>query len=58
LQICAILPAFVQPGPVSDWLSFRRNWCPSFTGSHAYYPSRGQSSPALKLLVDALRQGI
>jgi DNA-binding transcriptional LysR family regulator len=34
------------------------DWCPSFPGYHAYYPSRRQSSPALKLVVDALRQGI
>jgi DNA-binding transcriptional LysR family regulator len=31
------------------------DWCPSFPGYHAYYPSRRQSSPALKLVVDALR---
>jgi DNA-binding transcriptional LysR family regulator len=34
------------------------DWCPSFPGYHAYYPSRRQSSPALKLVVEALRQGI
>jgi DNA-binding transcriptional LysR family regulator len=33
------------------------DWCHSFPGYHAYYPSRRQSSPALKLIVDALRQG-
>lgn len=33
------------------------DWCQSFPGYHAYYPSRRQSSPALKLVVDALRQG-
>jgi DNA-binding transcriptional LysR family regulator len=31
------------------------NWCPSFPGYHLYYPSRRQSSPAFKLVVDALR---
>lgn len=31
------------------------DWCPSFPGYHIYYPSRRQSSPAFKLLVDALR---
>jgi DNA-binding transcriptional LysR family regulator len=31
------------------------DWCPGFPGYHAYYPSRRQSSPALKLVVDALR---
>jgi DNA-binding transcriptional LysR family regulator len=30
-------------------------WCPPFSGYHLYYPSRRQSSPALKLVVDALR---
>ena len=31
------------------------NWCPPFPGYHLYYPHRRQSSPALSLLVDALR---
>lgn len=31
------------------------DWCPSFPGYHIYYPSRRQSSPAFKLLVEALR---
>jgi len=31
------------------------DWCPSYTGYHLYYPSRRQSSPAFRLLVDALR---
>ncbi len=31
------------------------DWCPRFPGYHLYYPSRRQSSPAFKLLVDALR---
>ncbi|OWJ59080.1 LysR family transcriptional regulator [Inquilinus limosus] len=30
-------------------------WCPPFPGYHLYYPSRRQCSPALSLLVDALR---
>ncbi len=32
------------------------NWCAPFPGYHIYYPSRRQSSPALALVVDALRQ--
>lgn len=32
------------------------DWCPRFPGLHAYYPSRRNSSRALKLVVDALRQ--
>lgn len=31
------------------------DWCPSFPGYYAYYPSRRQSSPALQLVIDALR---
>jgi len=31
------------------------DWCPPFSGYHLYYPSRRQTSPALALLVDALR---
>ncbi|MBK9252543.1 MAG: LysR family transcriptional regulator [Proteobacteria bacterium] len=31
------------------------DWCPSFPGYHLYYPSRRHSSPALGVLVDALR---
>jgi DNA-binding transcriptional LysR family regulator len=31
------------------------DWCPSFPGYHLYYPSRRHVSPALSVLVDALR---
>jgi DNA-binding transcriptional LysR family regulator len=31
------------------------DWCAPFAGYHLYYPSRRQSSPAFKVLVDALR---
>lgn len=31
------------------------DWTPPFTGYHLYYPSRRQQSPALALLVEALR---
>lgn len=31
------------------------DWCPPFSGYHLYYPNRRHSSPALALLVDALR---
>ena len=31
------------------------NWCAPFPGYHIYYPSRRQSSPALALVVEALR---
>ncbi|MDB5725529.1 MAG: LysR family transcriptional regulator [Novosphingobium sp.] len=31
------------------------DWCPPFAGYHLYYTSRRQQSPALTLLIDALR---
>ena len=31
------------------------DWCPPFPGSHLYYPSRRQHTPAFALLVEALR---
>lgn len=31
------------------------DWCPPFPGYYLYYPSRRQLSPAMSLLVDALR---
>ena len=31
------------------------DWCPTFAGYHLYYPSRRQSSPAFRLVVEALR---
>ncbi|WP_448097743.1 LysR family transcriptional regulator [Luteibacter yeojuensis] len=31
------------------------SWCDAFPGYHLYYPNRRQGSPALTLLVDALR---
>ena len=31
------------------------DWCQPFPGYHIYYPSRRQLSPALRLLIDALR---
>jgi DNA-binding transcriptional LysR family regulator len=33
------------------------DWFPTFTGHHVYYPSRRQFSPALALVVGALRAG-
>lgn len=36
-------------------VSVLEDWCPQFPGYHLYYPSRRQSSPAFKLVVDALR---
>jgi DNA-binding transcriptional LysR family regulator len=31
------------------------DWCPPVPGYHLYYPSRSQASPAVTLVVDALR---
>lgn len=31
------------------------DWCPPFAGYYLYYPSRGQVTPAFRLLIDALR---
>jgi DNA-binding transcriptional LysR family regulator len=31
------------------------DWCPAFPGYHLYYPSRRQLSPALRVVVEALR---
>jgi DNA-binding transcriptional LysR family regulator len=31
------------------------DWCPPYSGYHLYYPSRRQPTPALALLVEALR---
>jgi DNA-binding transcriptional LysR family regulator len=36
-------------------ISVLQDWCPKFPGYHLYYPSRRQSLPAFKRLVDALR---
>jgi DNA-binding transcriptional LysR family regulator len=36
-------------------MSVMEDWCPSFPGLHAYYPSRRQNSRALALVIDALR---
>lgn len=35
-----------------------RDWCQPYPGYHLYYPSRRQSSPAFKLVVEALRYRI
>jgi DNA-binding transcriptional LysR family regulator len=35
--------------------SVMEDWCPSFPGLHAYYPSRRQNSRALALVIEALR---
>ncbi|TQU01003.1 LysR family transcriptional regulator, partial [Xanthomonas perforans] len=34
------------------------DWCEPFAGYYAYYPSRRQSSSALKVVIDALRHDL
>ena len=36
-------------------ISVMPNWCPTFPGLHAYYPSRRHSSRALGLVIDTIR---
>ncbi|TWI65397.1 DNA-binding transcriptional LysR family regulator [Pseudoduganella lurida] len=36
-------------------VSVMPDWCPSFPGLHAYYPSRRHTSRALALIIDAIR---
>jgi DNA-binding transcriptional LysR family regulator len=36
-------------------VSVMEDWCASFPGLHAYYPSRRNSSRALALVIDAIR---
>ena len=32
------------------------DWCPTFPALHAYYPSRRNSSRAMRIVIDAIRQ--
>ncbi|WP_025371121.1 LysR family transcriptional regulator [Advenella mimigardefordensis] len=36
-------------------VSVLEDWCPPFPGYHLYYPSRRHASPALNLVIEALR---
>jgi DNA-binding transcriptional LysR family regulator len=53
--------AYVPEDSVTAFLAEGRlirvlaDWCPPYPGYHLYYPSRRQPTPALTLLVDALR---
>lgn len=44
--------AFIEEGKLQRVLA---DWCPPFPGYHIYYPSRRQQSPALAVLIEALR---
>lgn len=48
----SLVAPHVQAGRL---VSVMEDWCPSFPGLHAYYPSRRHSSRALGLVIDALR---
>ncbi|MHA6909705.1 LysR substrate-binding domain-containing protein [Ralstonia pseudosolanacearum] len=48
-----IAQPLVQQGKLRRVLE---DWCPTYPGHHAYYPSRRQSSRALQLVIEALRQ--
>jgi DNA-binding transcriptional LysR family regulator len=55
----AFLPAdmtqpFVDSGRLREVM---RDCCPHFPGLHAYYPSHRNASRAMRLVVDAIRQG-
>jgi DNA-binding transcriptional LysR family regulator len=53
--------AYLPENTVAPYIARRRltqvldGWCAPFPGYHLYYPSRRQSSPALSIVVDALR---
>lgn len=47
-----IVEADIAKGRLKQVLA---DWCPPFPGYHLYYPGRRQRSPALSLLVEALR---
>jgi DNA-binding transcriptional LysR family regulator len=53
----AYLPEDRVRVPLADGRLVRvlAEWCPPFPGYHLYYPSRRQSTPAFRLLVDTLR---
>ncbi|MFZ1640923.1 MAG: LysR family transcriptional regulator [Candidatus Contendobacter sp.] len=53
----AFLPEDMVREPLAEGRLQRalEDWCPPFPGYHLYYPNRRHSSPALALLVDALR---
>ena len=59
LSGCGIgfLPEDLAGGYVREGrlVSIMEDWCPTFPGLHAYYPSRRHSSRALALVIDALR---
>ena len=53
----AYVPEDSVEAPLADGRLIRvlADWCPPYPGYHLYYPSGRQPTPALSLLVDALR---
>ena len=53
----AFLPESLVAPHVRDGrlVSVMADWCPSFAGLHAFYPSRRHASRALGLVIDAIR---
>ena len=53
--------AYVPEDDASRYLAAGRlvrvleDWCPSYPGYYLYYPNRRDPTPALRLLVEALR---
>ncbi|HEX8620375.1 MAG TPA: LysR family transcriptional regulator [Allosphingosinicella sp.] len=51
-----IMENYVEADLVSGYLiRVLDDWCPPFPGYHLYYPSRRQRSPALAVVIEALR---
>jgi DNA-binding transcriptional LysR family regulator len=56
LGLCYVPLDFVQPHiDAGRLVPVLRDWWPKFPGYHLYYPSRRQVSPALTLVIEALR---
>jgi DNA-binding transcriptional LysR family regulator len=54
--IAYLLEDYAQPHLDSgELVRVLDDWCPPFSGFHLYYPSRRQLSPAMRVIVDALR---
>lgn len=55
--ICYVLESQARPFIERGRLTrFMTDWCPSIPGYHLYFSSRKQKSPALSLLVEAMRR--
>lgn len=51
----ALTEPFVKSGSLQQVL---QDWAPTITGHHAFYPTRKQSSLAVRLVIAALREGV